>query len=770
MAVTRRRLIGTGILSGLAVGGGFGLVYVRRRLDDGDAVAKFAAGGATGESALNAWLRIGADGRIVCGVHRAEMGQGVTTSLPMLLAEELDADWRQVSYEFTPVDKDYFNFGILLRGEPLGPTGGRFWARTGTGLIREVFHQLGMGVTIASSSTIDAWDTLRQAGAEARGMLLAAAAVRWSVPAAGLVTADSVVTDPGSGRTATYGELAAEAARQRPTGRPVLKSAKDFRLLGRSLPRLDVPAKVAGTARFAIDTVLPGMLFGAVLHSPRVGGRIGRLDARAARAMPGVVDVLALGDRAVAVLAGDTWTAQRGAAALVIEPVAADPVQPDSADLQRSYREALDDPGASVFRDDEGVSAALGADTLTAVYELPFLAHACMEPMNCTALFEPGAAAAARLTVWAPTQAPSIAREEAAKAAGLLPEQVEIRSTLMGGGFGRRAEVDFVIEAAWAAKAVPGRPVKLTWSREEDVRHDMYRPAATGRVRGGLGTDGRIAALDYTLVSESVVASNFKRTPSPRGGEAAKDKSALSGAFSPRYALPAVRMAYVPREDGIPTGFWRSVSTSINAFLLESFVDELAVKAGVDPVEFRLRHLEGLPGDQAVLRAAARLGRWGTPLPVAPDRRFGRGVSFLESHDSLVAQVVEVSVAGDGALRVERVACVVDCRTVIHPDAVVAQITGSILDGLNAALQGRITIQDGAVQQGNFNDYPWLRLAGSPEIVVELLPQGGRPGGVGEPGVPGIAPALTNAIFAATGRRIRSLPVGAALAATERTP
>lgn len=760
MALTRRQLIRTGILSGLAAGGGLGLVYARRRLDDGAAVAKFAAGGGPGETALNAWLRIGTDGRIVCGVHRAEMGQGVTTSLPMLLAEELDADWRQVSYEFTPVDKDYFNFGILLRGEPLGPTEGRFWARTGTGLIREVFHQLGMSLTISSSSTIDAWDTLRQAGAEARGLLVAAAAERWSVPAARLVTADSVVTDPETGQTATYGELAAEAARQRPTGKPALRQPKDFRLLGRSLPRLDVPAKVTGTARFAIDTVLPGILYGAVRHAPRVGGRIGSFDARAALAVPGVLQVVPLGDRAVAVLAGDTWTAQRGAAALVIEPVAGDPVQPDTGVQQRSYREALDSPGASVFRDDEGVPAALGSDPLTAVYEVPFLAHACMEPMNCTALFEPGGATDALLTVWAPTQAPSIARDAAAKAAGLAPERVEIRSTLMGGGFGRRAEMDFVVEAVHAAQAVPGRPVKLTWSREEDIRHDMYRPAATGRVRGALGPDGCIAALDYTLVSESVVASNFQRTPTARGGEAARDRSALGGAIDSRYALPVARMAYVPREDGIPTGFWRSVSRSINPFLLESFMDELAVQAGADPVEFRLRHLEGLPAEQAVLRAAARLGRWGEPLPAAPGRRFGRGVAFFESHASLVGQVVEVSVADDGALRVERVACVVDCRTVIHPDAVEAQITGGIQDALNAALQGRITLRDGAVEQGNFNDYPWLRLAEIPEIVVELLPQGGRPGGVGEPGVPGIAPALTNAICAATGRRIRSLPVG----------
>ncbi|MEO8444498.1 MAG: molybdopterin cofactor-binding domain-containing protein, partial [Gammaproteobacteria bacterium] len=738
MALTRRQLIGTGILSGLAAGGGLGLVYVRRRLDDGDAVAKFGAGD-PGATALNAWLRIGTDGRIVCGVHRAEMGQGVTTSLPMLLAEELDADWGQVSYEFTPVDRDYYNFGILLRGRPLGPTEGHFWAGVGTGAIREVFHQLGMGLTISSSSTIDAWDTLRLAGAEARALLIAAAAARWAVPAARLRTAASVVTDPETGRTATYGDLAADAARQRPTGKPVLKSPEQFRLLGRSLPRLDVPAKVAGTARYAIDTLLPGMLFGAVRHGPHAGGRIGSLDARAALAFPGVVKVVPLGDRAVAVLASDTWTAWRAAAQLVIGPVPGERVQPDSAALATSYAEALDaalhtGTGASVFRDDDGVATALGAAPVTADYDVPFLAHACMEPMNCAALYADG-----QLTVWAPTQAPSIARDEAAKVAGIAPERVEIRSTLMGGGFGRRAEMDFVIEAVHAAVAVPGRPVKLTWSREEDIRHDMYRPAATGRVRGAVSSDGRLAALDYALVSESVVASNFQRTPSARGGNAATDKTALGGAFAPRYALPVARMTYLPREDGIPTGFWRSVSNSINPFLLESFMDELAASMGVDPVEFRLRQLTGLPAEQAVLRAAARLGRWDQPLPEVPGRRFGRGVAFYESHDSLVAQVVEVSVAAGGALRVERIACVVDCRTVIHPDAVEAQITGGILDALNAALQGRITLRDGAVEQGNFDDYPWLRLADIPEIVVELLPQGGRPGGVGEPGVPGVA-------------------------------
>lgn len=758
MPLSRRRLLRTGMISGLTVAGGLGLAYTSRWLDDGDAVEKFGA--TTGDTtALNAWLKIGPDGRIVCGVHRAEMGQGVSTSLPMLLAEELDADWSQVTYEFTPVDKDYFNFGILLRGQPLGPVEDRFLAGLGTGLIREVFHQLGLCLTISSSSIIDGWDTLRQAGAEARGLLVAAAAQRWSVPSTRLVTANSRVRDPQTGQSASYGELVAQAARLRPTGRPVLKAPKDFRLLGRSLSRLDVPAKVTGTARFAIDTQLPGMLFGAVRHGPVAGAPIDRVDPGGALALRGVERVVRLGDRGVAVLARDTWTAQQAARLLVISANPGFPGPPDSPALAASYRAALDAEGPSapprsVFRDDEGVDAYLGAAPITATYQLPFLAHVCLEPMNCTALFATG-----RLTLWAPTQAPSLARDEAARVAGLPRERVTVITTLMGGGFGRRVEMDFILEATYAALAVPGRPVKLTWSREEDVRHDMYRPAAAGRVRGTLGADGRLAALDYALVSESVVASNFRRTPTPRGGDPAKDQSALGGALNACYPFPRMRMAYLPRNDGVPTGFWRSVSNSINPFLLESFMDELAFSAGVDPVALRLTHLEGLTEAQTVLRAAATLGRWGQPLPQGTGRRWGRGVAFLDCHDSLVATVVEVSVGDGGDLRVVRVACVVDCRTVIHPDGAEAQITGGILDGLNGALKSQITFRNGAVEQSNFHDYPWLRLGEVPDITVQLLPQGGRPGGVGEPGVPGVAPALANAIFAATGYRPRSLPV-----------
>jgi isoquinoline 1-oxidoreductase subunit beta len=743
MPLTRRGLL----LSGLAAGGGLGLAVLAQRLDDGDAVARFGAS-TPGATPLNAWLKIAADGTVICGIHRAELGQGVTTSLPMLLAEELDADWTTIRWEFTPVDKDYFNFGLLLRGEPLGPTEGRFWPGVGTAVIREVFHQLGLGVTISSSSTVDAWDTLRLAGAQARDLLIRAAARRWEVDASRLVTVPGRVRDPDTGLESTYGELASLAALEKP--REVALRSAAFRLIGTSPPRLDVPAKVTGAARFGIDTRVPGMLFGAVRHAPRVGARLGHFDSGPALTLPGVDRVVPLGNQALAVLARDTWTAEQAADRLVLGTDVGG-ASLTSAALMADYRAALDSPTPSVFRDEGDVAALLaGGAVQEAVYELPFLAHVCMEPMNCAAQFVDG-----RLTVWAPTQALSMARDEAAKAARMDPERVDVHQTLAGGGFGRRAEMDYVVQATLAAMAVPGRPVLLTWSRSEDIRHDMLRPAAVGRVRGVL-RDGRIAGLDYTLVSESVVSSNNRRTPSPRGGDAAKDKSALSGAMGLQYVVPALRFAYVPRDDGVPVGFWRSVSNSINPFLLECFVDELAVAAGVDPLEFRHRHLPAESKARSVLDAAANLAGWSTPR--APGK--GRGIAFTESHGTAVAHVVEVTVASDGALTVDRISCAADCGTVVHPDNVVAQFNGCIVDGMAAALDGRITLKEGVVEQGNFDDYPWPRLAQMPEIAVRLLPGSGRPGGVGEPGLPGVAPALANAIFHATGKRLRTLPLG----------
>jgi isoquinoline 1-oxidoreductase beta subunit len=725
--------------------------YLSRYLDDGDATVSFGSRDPRA-IALNPWVRIAPDGVVTCGVHRAEMGQGVTTGLPMLLAEELDLDWRAVRFEFTPVDRDYFNFGVLLRGQPLGDTAGRPLAQLAERLIRGSFHALGLSMTISSTSAVDAWDSLRVAGAAARILLVRAAARRWGVPAESLSTASGRVHDPASGRALGYGELAPDAARETPPDEVPLRDPAAFRLVGTSPPRLDVPAKVTGAAAFGIDTVAPGMLFAAVRHSPLLGTRVAAVDnAAEVSGMPGVEGVVRLGDRAVAVVAGNTWSALRAAARLSLKPEPTDAVSADSAALITAWRSALDDPDPAVFADEgEPLAVLAGQAGIEAVYELPYLAHACMEPMNCTALVT-----AEAVTVWAPTQAESIARDVAAEMAGIDSDRVTLHRTFLGGGFGRRAEMDFVKHAVLAAQAFPGRPVKLTYSREEDLQADMYRPAAVVRVRGALDPAGRVSALDYVLVSQSVTASYFARTPTPRGGDARKDQSALSGAVNLVYGgISRRRFAFVPQDVPVPVGFWRSVGNSHNGFVVESFVDELAARAASDPVEFRLAHLRGQPRHQAVLRAAAQRAGWGEPLAAGR----GRGISLIESHDSIVAQVIEVTTAAGRLASVDRVVCVIDPRIVIHPDIVVAQMQSAIIDGLSAALYGRVTIR-GAVEQRNLADYRLLRLAEAPVIEVHLLPQGGRPGGVGEPGLAGVAPALVNAICNATGQRIRRLPL-----------
>lgn len=749
MAISRRTII----LGSLAAGGGLAVWAIARRLDDSAAAARFAAS-TPGAKAVNAWVKIGAEGEVILGVHRAEMGQGVTTSLPMLLAEELDVDWQQVRFEFTPVDRAYYNFGPAQRTGPLAALEAGSLAER---IARDAFHAMGHAVTLGSASMLDAWDTVRGAGAAARAMLVAAAARRWAVPAARLQSFRGLVVDPVTGASLSYGELA-EAAANEPVPRDLpLRDPARFRLVGTSPQRLDIPAKVTGEARYGIDTVLPGMLFAAVRHSPLVGTRIAGIDnAPEVSSLPGVSGVVRLGSTAVAVVAADSWTALRAAARLSLKPEPADRLALSGAAQAVSWRRALDDPDPAVFREEGDVATALQAGAVVeAVYEQPYLAHLCMEPMNCTARVDDSG-----VTLWVGTQAASIARDVAAQVAGVPAAKVTVHSSFLGGGFGRRAEMDFVRHAVGAARAWPGRPVKLLYSREEDVRADMFRPATVARARARLDAGGRIAVLDYVLASQSVAASYFRRTPTPRGGDARADAAAMSGAAKlPYTGIRHLRCAFQPRETGVPVGFWRSTGYSQNCFAIESFMDELAHAAGQDPLAFRLAHLDGRPKHQAVLREAARRAGWGQPLPAGQ----GRGLAFIESHDSLVAQVVEVAVDADAGgdkpgFRVLRVSCVIDPRVVIHPDTVVAQMEGGILDGLSAALYGRISIRGGVVEQGNFDDCRLLSLAETPEISVQLLPQGGRPGGVGEPGVPGLAPALANALFAATGRRLRSMP------------
>jgi isoquinoline 1-oxidoreductase beta subunit len=745
--VTRRQFL----ITGLAVGGGLAIGYGVSRLDDGDAAQKFVA--STPDSfALNAWIKIAPSGEITFAVHRAEMGQGVSTSLPMMLAEELDADWSMVRYEFAPVDKDYFNFGIVGRGRPFGDTEERFWAAAGTWALRRVFHVMGLSMTISSSSIIDAYDTLRPAGAAARDMLIAAAAKKWGIPKDILKTENGSVIDESGRRRASYGELAEAAAQERPPSDPTLKDPKDYRIVGTNIPRLDVHDKVAGSAVFGTDITLPDMLYATVKHAPVFNSKIKNYNPNPLLEKPGVEKVVPIRDDTIAVIARSTWQAMEAMENLEVSYTRG-PSQPaDSATLFGQYQEALDDQEPSVFRDDGNTQAALtNADLqVEAVYGVPFLAHLCMEPMNCTALVSD-----AGVEVWVPTQANTLAHKIAAEAAGVNPDKVIVNSTLIGGAFGRRAETDFVQQAVTLAKEVPGRPVKLIWSREEDLQHDAYRPAALCKMQGGLDREGNLQALESALVTQSVVASYNQRTPTARGGNAKKDRGVSSGIYNMVYPLPNMRVTYSPQTLDVPVGYWRSVGSSHGCFFLESFIDELSHASGEDPLAFRMRLLHNQPRHLKVLEEAALRAGW--EKPVAPG--CGRGIAITDNHGTIVAEIVKVSVGNGGKLSVEEVICVVNCRQVIHPDTVIAQMEGSILDGLSAALYGQITLTQGQVDQSNFSDYRFLNLAEAPKVSVHVIPEVGRPGGIGEPGLPPIAPALANAIFSATGRRIRYLPI-----------
>jgi isoquinoline 1-oxidoreductase beta subunit len=743
----------TFILAGTAIGGGLLLgVVVPSRLDDGDAASKFARLGRAGIP-LNAWLKIAPNGTVICAIHRAEMGQGVSTSLAMLLAEELDADWRQVHFEFAPVDRDYYNFGMLLDGQPLGDPAANWGAATGTWAMRQLFHAIGLSMTISSTSVVDAWDTLRPAGATARQMLVDAAARQWQVPADSLITRDGFVIDQANDRQLGYGELAEAAAEEKPRDDVAIKDPSTFRIVGQDVARLATPLQVTGTAQFGVDVVRPDMLYATVVHSPVAGTAVAAFETNGAENMPGVEHIGLAGkpgaEWAVVVIAQNTWQAQQAAQKITVTSQTVTGELMNTATVSADYRALLDQPELIVFRDDGTTVLAMESaeQVVTATYEVPFLAHACMEPMNCTAHYTGDA-----LEVWAPSQAHSMARDIAAELAGLEKEAVTLHTPFMGGGFGRRAEMDFVEQAVTAAVQVPGRPVKLTWSREQDIRHDAYRPAAVCKVSGVTDADGKLVALDYRVATQSVVASYETRTPTPRGGEAESDKSVVTAIDPPIYDLPHLKVSYAPVQSHMPAGFWRSVSHSWNTFFIESFVDELALAAQMTPLAFRRQALADKPRHLAALDAvASRVGN------LAAD---GIGYAVAESHESVVAHAVEV-ITKDGRFdHVKRVFCAIDCGPVIHPDGVRAQMEGSVVDGLSAALYGQLDITDGVVQQGNFDTYPRMRLADAPEIVVIILESAAtRPAGTGEPGVPGVAPALANAIFAATGQRHRQLPI-----------
>jgi len=662
----------------------------------------------------NAWLRIGTDESILVIVDRSEMGQGVTTSLPMLLAEELEADWSKVRIEFAPADPKYNNLLFGMQG-----TGG-------------------------SSSIRAAYTALRQAGAAAREVLISAAAQTWNVAREECRAENGAVVHTG-GRRLTYGHLVATAMTLPvPTDVP-LKEPADWKIVGTRVPRLDTPPKVDGSAQFGIDVTLPGMLVAVVARCPVFGGSVANFDPAAAQAVPGVRRVVQISS-GVAVVADGYWPAKTGRDALQVSWNEGPNAAASSASISRLLAERAGRPGVRARHDGNPDAALPGAARrVEADYETPFLAHATMEPMNATAHVRPDG-----VDIWAPTQFQTGAHQLGAAVGGVPPEQVKVHTTYLGGGFGRRFELDFIQEALETSKAVEA-PVKVVWSREDDVRHEWYRPASYHRVRAGLDASGQPVAWTHRVVAPSIMIRIFPDTVQNN-----LDGEAVEGAVEMPYAVPNVHVDYVMADTGIPVGFWRSVNHSFTAFAVESFVDELAHAAGKDPYEYRRALLANAPRYLRVLELAATRAGWGSALP---DGVF-RGIAVHKAFESYVAQVAEVSVGSDGTVRVHRVVCAIDCGPVVNPDTVEAQMQSGIVYGLTAALHGEIGIERGRVVQGNFHDYPMLLLAGMPRVEVHIVPSTDSQGGVGEPGTPPIAPAVCNAIFAATGKRIRKLPIG----------
>ena len=658
---------------------------------------------------LNAWVAIAPDGIITLVTPDAELGQGVYTSLPLILAEDMEADFAAVRVIHCGYDPTFNN-----------PVKG--YQATGQSAAVRGYYPL-----------------LRRIGASARDMLLAAAAARWQVPVEECVARDSVVRHAKSRRRAGYGELAAAASRLAPPGEPVLTPPGEFRLIGTHIARKESAAKSDGSAQYSIDITLPGMVHAAVRVSPVPGGRVARLDDTRARAAAGVIDVVRV-DGGVAVVATGWWQANQALGLLDIgfEGGASDATTPSVGSALATAVAS----GGLVVREAGDVEQALrmSSRVLDVEYALPYLAHATMEPMGCVASVEGD-----RCTVWAPTQGPTVAHKAAAAAAGVPPANVQVHRMFIGGGFGRRFETDFVTQAVQVSRAV-GRPVKLLWSREEDMTHDFYRPAARLRYRAGLAADGALVAVDVVGASGSILA----RMRGGLGGKA--DAMSVDGVLDRELAVPHLRIRHAAVDSPLPLGMWRSVSHSQNGYAKESFMDELAHAAGRDPYEFRRALLAGTR-QAAVLDLAATKAGWGQPLP----RGHARGIAIVASYGSIVAQVVELSRENDGP-RVHRVVCAVDCGIAVDPRNIAAQMESGVVYGLSAALWGEITLADGAVEQRNFHQYRVLRMNEMPRVETWLVPSREAPSGIGECAVPPIAPAVANAWFALTGQRVRSLP------------
>lgn len=685
--------------------------------------------GAAAQSTLepNAFVRVAADNTVTVIVKHLEMGQGVYTGLPTVLAEELDADWSQIRVEGAPADASRYN--NLMWGAAQG-TGG-------------------------STAIANSFEQMRKAGAVAGAMLISAAAEAWKVPAGEIDVRQGVVMHGATKHKASFGELARRAAAQPVPAEVKLKEPKDFQLIGKRLPRKDSRVKVNGTAQFTIDVKLPGMLTAVVSHPPRFGAKVRSFDAAKARAVKGVADVVQI-PTGVAVLATDFWAAKQGRDALAVTWDFSGAEQRSSNAILASYKELAGKPGASARAvGDAAAAIQKSAKVLRAAFEFPYLAHAAMEPMNCVVRLGNG-----ECEIWNGEQMQTGDQHAVAAALKLKPEQVRINMLYAGGSFGRRANPhsDYVLEAVEIARAIGGRaPVKLQWTREDDMRAGYYRPLNYHELEAGLDAQGKIVAWRHRIVGQSILGGTAFEEALVKEGI---DATSVEGAANLPYQIPNLAVELHSPKTGVPVQWWRSVGSTHTAFSTEIFIDELAVAASADPVAFRREMLGGHPRHLKVLDVVAQKAGWGTALKTTtPGTRRGRGIAVHESFNTYVAQVAEVTVAKDGSIRVDRVVCAVDCGIAINPDVVRAQMEGGIGFGLTAALHGAITLKDGVVEQSNFHDYVPLRINEMPAVDVHIVPSGEKPTGVGEPGVPPIAPAVANAVFAATGQRLRSLPL-----------
>lgn len=673
----------------------------------------------------NAFVKIGTDSIVTVVVKHVEMGQGTYTGLPTLVAEELDADWSQLRIEGAPADAKRYN--NLFWGEAQG-TGG-------------------------STALANSWLQLRQAGAAARVMLVAAAAERWNVPAADIAVSRGVVEHKASGRKASFGELAAAAATQVVPAEAPLKSPEQFVYIGRPAQKTDARAKSTGVATYTQDVKLPGMLTAVVLHPPRFGARLASFDAFKAKQLPGVVDVVPFSTPAsngIAVLARDYWTAKRGRDALIAEWDEAQALRLGSAEIMAEYKRLAATPGVSARKDGDAAGAlAAAAQKLEAAYEFPFLAHAAMEPMNCVVALKPDGC-----EIWNGEQFQSVDQAAVAKLLGLPPRQVRLNMLYAGGSFGRRANPhsDFVLEAAAIAKAAGGQaPIKLVWGREDDMRAGYYRPMYFHTLQAGLDANGDLLAWRHTIVGQSILAGTAFEAMLVKDGI---DATSVEGAANLPYAIPNLSVELHSPKLGVPVQWWRSVGSTHTAFATECFLDEIARAAGKDPYALRRALLVKHPRHLAALDLAAAQAGWGKPLRPG----HARGLAVHESFGTVVAQVLELSKKNDG-YRIERVVCAVDCGVAVNPNIVAMQMESGIGYGLSAALSGAITLQEGKVEQSNFHDYPVLRIHQMPGVETHIVPSREKPSGVGEPATPVIAPALANALLALEGKPVRALPL-----------